>query len=294
MFLLDAPLIIFACMYIMWAIFCLQQEIRSDPILRRCCRATGVCAFEIYETLVQLYKSYWILYHDYHSGKMTTSFRYDKATNKWVFIEPTIEVASDDTQPDSSKISNDEQEQALKQKNHEASIQQQLDRLPMMTKQAEAWGFFTNPSFDQALYINASTGHITMEEYNWHLRAWRLYKKTNKIKDQEPEYTMPRRLVPLKNRIRRVKPNQTATPTPAAQKGLYCSFTDATITTRSLGVTSMPQGRIPLSYVSRSKVTPMPRAKSTATKPPLYPKQSKPQTKKRPFIVVETVSEDDC
>jgi hypothetical protein len=236
------------------------------------------------------------LYHEYHNGKMTQSFRFDKATNKWVFIESAVEVASDHTQEDSSKLSNEEQEQTLKRKNHEAAIQQQLDRLPMMSKQAEAWGFFTNPSFDQALYINASTGHITMEEYNWHLRAWRLYKKTNKIKDQEPKYTMPRRLVPLKNPIRRVKPNQTVTPTPAAQKGLYSSFTDASTKTRSLGVTSMLQGRVPLSSISRSKVTvtSMPRAMSTATKPPLYPKKSKPQTKNRPSIVVETVNEDDC
>jgi hypothetical protein len=294
MSLLDAPTII-GCMFIIWAIFCLQQEIRKDPILRRCCGAMCIHATVIKETLVQLFNSYLILYHDYHSGKMIKSFRYDKATNKWVYIEPTIEVAPDEKQKDSSILSNKEQEEMLKRKNREAAIQQKLDRLQMMSKQAEVWGFFTNPYFDQAVYFHASTGHITMEEYDWHLRAWRLYQKKNNINAQEAKRTMPpRRLVPVKHRIRRAKPNQTATPTPVAQKGLYCSTTGDSITTRPMGVASIPQGRIPLSSKSRSKGASTPRAMTTATKPPLYPKKSKPQTRKRPFIAVETVSEDDC
>jgi hypothetical protein len=196
---------------------------------------------------------------------MKKMFRYDKATNKWVSNESTTEVAPDHNQKDLSIFFNDEQERILKRTSYEADVQQRLKLASIMSKQAEEWGFFTNPNFLQVLYLKTSFGDITMDEYNWHLQAWRLYQKKKEIKEQDDKYIMPqRRLVPLTNPIRRVVPNQKAT---LPQKGIYISVN------------------------SRPKVASMPHTKPIApsTKPPLYPKKSNPR--KRPIVMLETITE---
>jgi hypothetical protein len=265
--------IIFGCVFVALTSYWLQREVPRDPIIRPFYRAIDRKVTDIYQTVMQCSKAYMTLYHEYHHGKMTKRFRYDKATNTWVSNEPTTEIAPAFNQNDSPILVNDEQEQILKKKkNHEATIQRRYELAPTMSKQAEEWGFFTNPDFVQVLYLKKSFGEITMEEYDWHLQAWRLYQKKNKVKEQESKYVLrPRRLVPLTNRIRRVVPNQKATPPPMPQKGIYFSIN------------------------SRPKAATMPSAKTTTftnTKPPLYPKKERPR--KRPIFMVENVCGGNC
>jgi hypothetical protein len=255
----------------------------------------GIYTNEIYETIIQLIQSYLILYHDYHHGKTNNSFRYDKASNTWVYTEPTTEVTPNHDEKASSLLSNDQHEadnceirKEFMRKNKEATMQRRLKLVPMLSKQAEEWGFFTNPYFDKFLSLKVNCGQITMEEYQLHLQSWRLYKKETKaMQDQETKYNSmpPRRLTPLKNRIRRVNPNQKVTPTPRVlPKLFFCPSALAAINSRRSMVVAPP--------MSRAKLVSRRRAKTTATKPPLHPKKS--LSRKRPAIEVETVREEDC
>jgi hypothetical protein len=259
---------LFICTFVASTSKWLQRELGRNSIRQRCYRTIGENFSEIYQTVMQYSKAYMTLYHEYHSNRMKKMFRYDKATNKWVSNELTTEVAPDHNQKDSSIFFNDEQERILKRTSSEADVQKRLKLASKISMQAEEWGFFTNPNFIQVLYLKTSFGDITMEEYDWHIQAWRSYQKKKEIKEHDDKFIMPkRRLVPLTNPIRRVVPKQKATPTPVPQKGIYISVN------------------------SRPKVALMPHTKPVApsTKPPLYPKKSNPR--KRPIVMLETITE---